>query len=119
MNRKVSDCDIVLELLPLYIEKRTGAESNGFVAKHLAECEECREAFELMSADWLTEKGMGGLEESDAETIPAKMDEDASRGGWTNKKIFLLVAGLLAYAGLMVGLVIYTFMYLTGVERRK
>ena len=36
MNRKVSDCDIVLELLPLYIEKRTGAESNGFVEKHFS-----------------------------------------------------------------------------------
>ncbi len=115
MNRKVSACDIVLELLPLYIEKRTGAESNGFVEKHLADCAECREVFELMSADWLTENGKGSLGEADAVPIFAKKAEDAQRSVWSNKKIFLLVAGLLAYAGLMVGLVIYTFMYLTGV----
>lgn len=114
MNRKVSDCDIVLELLPLYIEQRTGQESNDFVVKHLAECADCREVFELMNADFLPEAGQGEVGKSGEETVSAKNVEDSHRSGWLNKKVLLVVAGLLAYAGLLVGLVIYTFFYLTG-----
>lgn len=114
MNRKVSDCDIVLELLPLYIERKTGQESNEFVEKHLAECAECREVFELMSADWLTETGQAvAASDVKGETKQAKQDSTPKK--WFQSKILWVIAGILAYAGLMAGLVIYTYMYLTGV----
>lgn len=125
MNRKVSDCDIVLELLPLYIEKKTGQESNSFVAAHLAECKECREAYEFMSADWLAETRQAEVGDFDAETRKAvaasdvkgetkqPMQDGASRK-WFQSKILWVIVGLLGYAGLMAGIVIYIFFYLTG-----
>lgn len=123
MNRKVSDCDIVLELLPLYIEQKTGQESNLFVAAHLAECEQCREAYEWMSADWLPEAGQIGksgvqtgktLASCGAKVETKQPMKDAVSKKWYQSKIMWVIVGLLGYAGLMAGIVIYTFFYLTG-----
>ena len=114
MNKNVCDCDIVLELLPLYIEQKTGAESNAFVEEHLAECEQCREVYELMSADWMAEDA-GEAADADSENLTQESTKDGTPGRWYQSKLFWVIAGILAYAGLMAGLVIYTFLYLTGV----
>ena len=63
--KKYTECDIVRELLPLYIEQKTGEESNAYVAGHLPKCEECRAIHQWMSADWLEEK----LAESNQELV--------------------------------------------------
>jgi len=46
-----NECDIVLDLLPLYIENKTCNESNDLVMKHLEECQECSEVYRNMTAD--------------------------------------------------------------------
>lgn len=115
MNRNVCDCDIVLELLPLYIEQKTGAESNAFVEAHLAECEQCREVYELMSADWMTEDAKKATTDAGLENMTGEFSKHGAKRRWYHSKLFWVITGILAYAGLMAGLVIYTFLYLTGV----
>ena len=45
---KKKDCNLVIDLLPSYIDKLTSDESNKFVEKHLAECEECQQIYKNM-----------------------------------------------------------------------
>ena len=45
MNR---NCNIVRDLLPLYVEKMLSADSQTFVEEHLKECEDCRKELESL-----------------------------------------------------------------------
>lgn len=45
------ECDIVCDLLPLYIENRTGCESSRLVQSHLEGCMECSEIYRSMTAE--------------------------------------------------------------------
>ncbi len=44
-------CDIIKDLLPLYIEGLTSKDSNEEIEKHLESCEECRTFFQEMSGE--------------------------------------------------------------------
>ncbi len=44
------DCDIVRDLLPLYVEDMGSEETNRFVEKHIGKCEECKQLFENMKS---------------------------------------------------------------------
>lgn len=44
-------CDIVKDLLPLYIEGLTSKDSNEEIEKHLESCEECRTFYQEMSGE--------------------------------------------------------------------
>ena len=39
-------CSVIRDLLPLYAEGMTGAESNALVQEHLQGCEQCRKALQ-------------------------------------------------------------------------
>ena len=111
MNKEIKSCDIVQELLPLYMEKRTGEESNQYVEKHLAECEECRENHKWMNMDYSRQL---------KREVPST-DRQSNQVGKkrkhltpTNKRILIMILALLGYIGLMGLIVIGTFMYLTG-----
>ena len=43
-----TNCDIIRDLLPLYVEHITSEASNALVEEHLAECEACRAELEQM-----------------------------------------------------------------------
>lgn len=43
---RTNDCEIVKDLLPLYVEELLSAESRTLVAEHLSECEDCRKYLE-------------------------------------------------------------------------
>ncbi len=45
------ECDLVTDLLPRYIDKKTSVESNRFIEEHLANCSECKEIYNAMIAD--------------------------------------------------------------------
>lgn len=102
MSKNYSDCDIVLELLPLYLDGKTCEESNDFVKEHLAGCSECREVQKLMDADFSQEK--------ETETGSA---EKRRKGKW--KRTMILVSGLVGYFLLMVGVVAYAIWLLARV----
>lgn len=52
MINKNQECDIVSDLLPLYMEQRTGKESNEFIKAHVAQCEECGKNLQFMEASY-------------------------------------------------------------------
>lgn len=49
MNEK--ECKLVQDLLPNYMEKLTGEESNKIIEAHLKECSECSKILEIMQND--------------------------------------------------------------------
>ena len=52
MIDKNIECDIVSDLLPLYLEGKTGEESNLFVREHLDQCGLCRKNLEYMEMSY-------------------------------------------------------------------
>ena len=45
------ECDLVADLLPRYIDKKTSEESNRFIEEHIRDCQDCKELYEAMVAD--------------------------------------------------------------------
>lgn len=106
MNDTYNACDIALELLPLYIEQKTGQDSNLFLTRHLAECKQCQKAYQMMIVDFSARE-----EKADPVTLRKKHKKKLFTS--KRKKIIYLVLFLVAYALLMAGIVIYTFIKLT------
>lgn len=52
MINKEQECDIVSDLLPLYLEKKTCVESGEFIKEHVEHCQECRKNLKLMGASY-------------------------------------------------------------------
>lgn len=108
MGKNYNDCDIVIELLPLYIEKKTGEESNLFVGKHLLECGECQRVYQLMIRDL-------GENLWNVESISERTRQTKKRRFFRRlKKLLILVGGILVYIGLMIGIIVLVVMYLSG-----
>ena len=53
MNKK-SECLLVTELIPLYLENQTGKHSNEYIEAHIKTCEECRMNMQYMSSSYET-----------------------------------------------------------------
>ena len=45
------DCEIIKDLLPLYVDDVCSTETKEFVEKHLKNCNECQKIFETMEKD--------------------------------------------------------------------
>lgn len=112
MSREIEKCDIVQELLPLYIEKRTGEESNQYVEQHLKECEACREVYEWMNVDYSKQLKREAQQADNQGNQGRKKRKHLTP---TNKRILIMILALLGYIGLMGLVVIGTFLYLTGI----
>lgn len=89
-------CGIVQDLLPNYIEKLTGDETNHAVKKHLDTCEDCKKAYEQMAAD------MGNIEK--VPVIELKFLKKV-------KRTRLLAAVLCVVLTLVLSCLIYTSEY--------
>ena len=45
------ECDLVADLLPIYIDGKASDASKKFLEEHIKTCEECKEIYEAMTAD--------------------------------------------------------------------
>ena len=45
------ECDLVADLLPIYIDGKASDASKKFIEEHIKTCEECKEIYEAMTAD--------------------------------------------------------------------
>ena len=45
------ECNLVTDLLPRYIDKKTSEESNRFIEEHINDCQDCKELYEAMISD--------------------------------------------------------------------
>ncbi len=48
MLSKKEECDIMTDLLPLYVDHLTQKDTNQWIREHLLECQQCRQTYELM-----------------------------------------------------------------------
>lgn len=53
MEKKNKECDIITDLLPIYLEHDTQEETNRFIEEHLVTCEECRKNYEWMKGSFV------------------------------------------------------------------
>ena len=45
MENNYPECDIVFDLMPLYLDKKVSMDSEQFIIKHLDTCKACREMY--------------------------------------------------------------------------
>lgn len=88
-------CSIIRDLLPLYCDKLTSADSNEEIKNHLGECAECAEIYENMSREDII------MTEQDKNIKPLKK----------MKKYFLirLICGILGTAVVLFGVFMFVF----------
>lgn len=49
---KNKSCDVILDLLPLYVDGVCSEESSKFIEEHISECESCKKLLENMKVDF-------------------------------------------------------------------
>ena len=52
MINKNQECDIISDLLPLYLEHKTSEETGEFIREHLQGCESCRKSLRYMDTSY-------------------------------------------------------------------
>lgn len=45
------ECDLVADLLPIYIDGKASEASKTFIEEHIKTCQDCRDIYEAMAAD--------------------------------------------------------------------
>lgn len=90
-------CQVIEDLLPLYIDDVCSKESKEIVEEHLKGCTKCKKQYELILEEW----EMKGQENDDVETI----NRISSR--WKNDMKKSLVKGFLV--AVLVCLILHCF----------
>lgn len=104
------DCNIIRDLLPLYIDNLTSEQSNKTVEKHIEECEECRIMFNTLKNE-ITSK-----ENNTKEDMWDKQSKKAIKR--IKKRIMSLVVGTLVI-GIILGLFGYDLLGFVEVKRSR
>lgn len=107
MSEKHNVCDIVLELLPYYIEQKTCEESNAYIEKHLEICKDCDEVYRMMKEDIPLQIDAGELGRD-------KKKSKRKRFARIIRKILLVILGIVGYIFLMIGIIVCELLYLGG-----
>ena len=45
------ECDLIADLLPIYMDKKCGDDTRKFVEEHIKSCDECREMYDAMARE--------------------------------------------------------------------
>lgn len=53
MEKKYNECDMIADLLPIYLDNATKEETNAFIEEHLVQCETCRKNCEWMKKSYI------------------------------------------------------------------
>jgi len=94
-------CDIIRDLLPLYIDGLTSEESNAEIKSHLAECEDCSVYYKEMQGDI----------QEEVPVINEKEIDYLKKVKRKNKKIILMWVGITA-----VVILVLVKMFVIGFE---
>ena len=92
MINKNQECDIISDLLPLYLEHKTSEETGEFIREHLQECESCRKSLWYMDTSY---------EELFAESKEKAMQKKESKKS-TKKMLFGKAKGKLFVYGYLL-----------------
>lgn len=98
-------CEVVKDLLPLYIDGLTSAESNKEIEKHLKSCKECRKYYQEMTGELEKVSGISKEEIDEVEFIKKMKRRNKRR----------IVVFVSAAAVILIGViaVLYPFAYST------
>lgn len=47
-----NECEIIADLLPIYLDHATQEETNSLIEEHLARCEDCKKNYEWMKSSF-------------------------------------------------------------------
>ena len=90
------NCNIVRDLLPLYVEKMLSADSQAFVEEHLKDCEDCRKELESLKQG---DSSVSMVKDHTDEAIPIKkVKKKLSK----KKAITIITAVVLTLAAVIV-----------------
>ncbi|SEA48695.1 Putative zinc-finger [Pseudobutyrivibrio sp. ACV-2] len=93
------ECELVNDLLPGYVDKKTSIETNKFIEEHFKSCEECRKLYEAM------------IDEVSIENQPMPYQKKFRIN--SIGKMMLIVLGYLVVV--IIGLVVFTYIMVNGV----
>ena len=81
-------CEVIQDLLPLYVDKACSGDSVGLVEEHMEECEDCKKVYDAMVVDGKTEELVKSAEFREKQASSVKKVKKR----WSfSKKIFLAV----------------------------
>lgn len=100
------NCNLIKDLLPLYVKGETSSESDVLIKEHLEECEECRELHKLLLADDAASANIAVKDASFSRSMRKVRAKMAVRS---------LLAALLAFI-VFVGLFYYLFIGIVPVK---
>ena len=91
-------CDLVADLLPIYIDGKASEASKKFIEEHIKTCQDCKDLYEAMTAD-----------------MPVPVPEKSKRRFKLNPVIKIML-GVLGYLVVVILLaVIVTYILVNGV----
>lgn len=101
---KVS-CDLIKDLLPLYIDEVCSAESKREIEEHLKECSECRALYESMKQDIVIEKVESKKDDSEQiKRLMSNVNLKIERRNSIVKAVCAAVCALIIVIGLILTL---------------
>lgn len=105
-------CAVIKDLLPSYAENLTSPKTAELVGEHLAECQDCREAYERMCGE-ITAEATGEAEDDAGETTIAtaspEIDYLKKVRNTGRKKIIAAILAVLLFAGIGVFAKVYLY----------
>ncbi len=90
-------CEVIQDLLPLYVDKACSKDSEGLVEEHMAECENCRQTYDAMRTEGKTEELVNSEEFRTRQTASVKKVKKK----WSLSKKICLALGIILGAGLL------------------
>ena len=96
MNR--FECELIADLLPLYMDQKCGDETKKFVEEHIKTCDECREMYDAMARE--------------IPTVEASQKKKKLRLSPVSKIALVVLA---YWAFVVVALIIYAYIMINGV----
>lgn len=91
----MNKCDIIMDLLPMYVEELTSESSNQLIEEHIDNCENCKEYLRHINKDLSTEEIIYEPEDREDEELVKDIKQRLKN------RTFIM-----ALIGLLVGLVI-------------
>ena len=90
-------CDVIQDLLPLYVDRACSEDSTGLVEAHMAECEACKQTYDAMKSEGKTEELVNSEEFRKQQTDSVKKVKKK----WSRSKKIFLTLGIIIGAGLL------------------
>lgn len=90
-------CEVIQDLLPLYVDKACSGDSAGLVEEHMEECEACKQVYDDMKEEGKTEELVQSEEFKNRQNDSVKKVKKK----WSRSKKIFLILGIVIGAGVI------------------